>query len=163
LEGPATFVQVPNSSSDETELLQSALLPDPSALSPVALLLYTAAFNPANLSFLVPNAPSMHSLHHRTGCLVVGPAILIVIVDCTNGIGPGLWFLVVLVGLPAPFIWHVDVDRGGQEGRQQQKSSRKSRATKREPVSSTVREEESTIAPIFRMILRSSRGDAICP
>lgn len=51
------------------------------------------------------------------GSSVFGPAIVGVIVDRTGGIRPAFWFLVLLIGLPAPLIWYVDVDRGKEEGR----------------------------------------------
>ena len=39
------------------------------------------------------------------------------IVDRTGGIRPAFWFLVCLIGLPAPLIWFVNVERGKEEGR----------------------------------------------
>jgi MFS transporter, UMF1 family len=51
------------------------------------------------------------------GSSIFGPAIVGVIVDRTGGIRPAFWFLVVLIGLPAPIIWWVDVERGKEEGR----------------------------------------------
>jgi len=51
------------------------------------------------------------------GSSVFGPAIVGAIVDRTGEIRPAFWFLAVLVGLPAPLIWFVDVDRGRMEGR----------------------------------------------
>lgn len=50
------------------------------------------------------------------GSSVFGPAIVGAIVDRTGEIRPAFWFLAVLVGLPAPLIWFVDVDRGKKEG-----------------------------------------------
>jgi UMF1 family MFS transporter len=50
------------------------------------------------------------------GSSVFGPAIVGVIVDHTGEIRPAFWFLAALVGLPAPLIWFVDVERGKEEG-----------------------------------------------
>lgn len=50
------------------------------------------------------------------GSSIFGPAIVGVIVDHTGEIRPAFWFLAVLVGLPAFFIWFVDVERGKEEG-----------------------------------------------
>ena len=50
------------------------------------------------------------------GSSVFGPAIVGAIVDRTGEIRPAFWFLAVLVGLPAPLIYFVDVDRGKKEG-----------------------------------------------
>jgi UMF1 family MFS transporter len=51
------------------------------------------------------------------GSSVFGPAIVGFIVDRTGGIRPAFWFLVLLIGLPAPLIWFVDPDRGKAEGK----------------------------------------------
>ncbi|CAL3968755.1 unnamed protein product [Diplocarpon coronariae] len=50
------------------------------------------------------------------GSSVFGPAIVGAIVDHTGEIRPAFWFLAALVGLPAPLIYFVDVDRGKAEG-----------------------------------------------
>ena len=50
------------------------------------------------------------------GSSIFGPAIVGAIVDATGEIRPAFWFLAALVGLPAPLIWFVDVDRGKAEG-----------------------------------------------
>jgi UMF1 family MFS transporter len=50
------------------------------------------------------------------GSSIFGPAIVGVIVDRTGSIRPAFWFLAVLVGLPAPILYFVDVDRGKEEG-----------------------------------------------
>ena len=50
------------------------------------------------------------------GSSVFGPAIVGMIVDRTGEIRPAFWFLAVLVGLPAPLIYWVNVDRGREEG-----------------------------------------------
>ncbi|KAF4634375.1 hypothetical protein G7Y89_g3740 [Cudoniella acicularis] len=50
------------------------------------------------------------------GSSIFGPAIVGAIVGRGNGIRPAFWFLAVLVGLPAPLIWFVNVDRGKKEG-----------------------------------------------
>jgi UMF1 family MFS transporter len=50
------------------------------------------------------------------GSSIFGPAIVGAIVDNTGEIRPAFWFLAALVGLPAPLIYFVDVDRGREEG-----------------------------------------------
>lgn len=50
------------------------------------------------------------------GSSIFGPAIVGMIVDGTGEIRPAFWFLAVLVGLPAPLIYFVDVERGKAEG-----------------------------------------------
>jgi UMF1 family MFS transporter len=50
------------------------------------------------------------------GSSVFGPAIVGAIVDRTGEIRPAFWFLAVLVGLPGPLIYFVDVERGKEEG-----------------------------------------------
>lgn len=50
------------------------------------------------------------------GSSIFGPAIVGAIVDRTGEIRPAFWFLAALVGLPAPLIYFVDVDRGKAEG-----------------------------------------------
>lgn len=50
------------------------------------------------------------------GSSIFGPAIVGAIVDATGEIRPAFWFLAALVGLPAPLIWCVDVQRGKREG-----------------------------------------------
>lgn len=51
------------------------------------------------------------------GSSIFGPAIVGAIVDATGEIRPAFWFLAVLIGLPGPLIWFVDVERGRREGR----------------------------------------------
>lgn len=51
------------------------------------------------------------------GSSVFGPAIVGIIVDRTGEIRPAFWFLALLVGLPAPLIYFVDVQRGKEEGK----------------------------------------------
>ncbi|TGO51621.1 hypothetical protein BCON_0157g00020 [Botryotinia convoluta] len=50
------------------------------------------------------------------GSSVFGPAIVGAIVDGTGEIRPAFWFLAILVGLPAPLIYFVNVERGKEEG-----------------------------------------------
>lgn len=50
------------------------------------------------------------------GSSVFGPAIVGAIIDASGEIRPAFWFLAVVVGLPAPLIWFIDVDRGRREG-----------------------------------------------
>ncbi|KAM0245142.1 hypothetical protein ACHAP5_005682 [Fusarium lateritium] len=50
------------------------------------------------------------------GSSVFGPTIVGAIIDKTGTIRPAFWFLAALVGLPAPLIWFIDVDRGRREG-----------------------------------------------
>ena len=47
---------------------------------------------------------------------VFGPAIVGAIIDASGEIRPAFWFLAALVGLPAPLIWFIDVERGRSEG-----------------------------------------------
>ncbi|KAL1839523.1 hypothetical protein VTJ49DRAFT_1425 [Mycothermus thermophilus] len=50
------------------------------------------------------------------GSSVFGPAIVGAIIDASGEIRPAFWFLAALVGLPAPLIWCIDVERGRSEG-----------------------------------------------
>jgi MFS transporter, UMF1 family len=50
------------------------------------------------------------------GSSVFGPAIVGAIIDASGEIRPAFWFLAALVGLPAPLIYLVNVERGKQEG-----------------------------------------------
>ncbi|KAK4105379.1 autophagy-related protein 22 [Parathielavia hyrcaniae] len=50
------------------------------------------------------------------GSSVFGPAIVGAIIDASGEIRPAFWFLAALVGLPAPLIWCVNVERGRSEG-----------------------------------------------
>jgi MFS transporter, UMF1 family len=50
------------------------------------------------------------------GSSVFGPAIVGIIIDRTGGIRPAFWFLLFLIGLPAPLVWFVNVQRGKEEG-----------------------------------------------
>ena len=50
------------------------------------------------------------------GSSVFGPTIVGAIIDRTGSIRPAFWFLGALVGLPAPLIWLIDVERGKIEG-----------------------------------------------
>lgn len=50
------------------------------------------------------------------GSSVFGPAIVGAIIDRTGHIRPAFWFLAALVGLPAPLIYSIDVQRGKREG-----------------------------------------------
>lgn len=49
------------------------------------------------------------------GSSVFGPFIVASIIEATGEIRPAFWFLACLVGLPAPFIYFVDADRGRLE------------------------------------------------
>ncbi|KAI9745247.1 MAG: Autophagy protein 22 [Claussenomyces sp. TS43310] len=49
------------------------------------------------------------------GSSVFGPAIVGFIIDRTGEVRAAFWFLAVLVGLPAPIIYLVNVDRGRRE------------------------------------------------
>lgn len=46
------------------------------------------------------------------GSSAVGPAIVGAIVDATGTIRPAFFFLAVLIAVPAPLIWMVDVEQG---------------------------------------------------
>lgn len=50
------------------------------------------------------------------GSSVFGPAIVGAIIDASGQIRPAFWFLAALVGLPAPLIYMIDVERGRREG-----------------------------------------------
>lgn len=50
------------------------------------------------------------------GSSIFGPVIVGAIIDATGEIRPAFWFLAVLVGLPAPIIYFVNVERGKFEG-----------------------------------------------
>lgn len=50
------------------------------------------------------------------GSSVFGPGIVGAIIDASGEIRPAFWFLAALVGLPAPLIWCIDVERGRSEG-----------------------------------------------
>ncbi|KAF7551295.1 hypothetical protein G7046_g7754 [Stylonectria norvegica] len=50
------------------------------------------------------------------GSSIFGPTIVGAIIDRTGSIRPAFWFLAALVGLPAPLIWFINVDRGKREG-----------------------------------------------
>ena len=50
------------------------------------------------------------------GSSVFGPAIVGAITDATGDIRPAFWFLAVLIGLPIPLMFLVDVERGKREG-----------------------------------------------
>ncbi|KIE01873.1 Autophagy-related protein 22, partial [Metarhizium majus ARSEF 297] len=50
------------------------------------------------------------------GSSVFGPSIVGAIIDRTGSIRPAFWFLGALVGLPAPLIWLINVERGKREG-----------------------------------------------
>jgi MFS transporter, UMF1 family len=50
------------------------------------------------------------------GSSIFGPAIVGIIIDRTGGIRPAFWFLLFLIGIPAPFIWFLNVHRGKEEG-----------------------------------------------
>ncbi|KAH6650268.1 autophagy-related protein 22 [Chaetomium tenue] len=50
------------------------------------------------------------------GSSVFGPAIVGAIIDASGEIRPAFWFLAAIVGLPAPLIWCINVERGRSEG-----------------------------------------------
>ncbi|KAI1437632.1 autophagy-related protein 22-like protein [Xylaria sp. CBS 124048] len=50
------------------------------------------------------------------GSSIFGPVIVGIIIDAYGEIRPAFWFLAVLVGLPAPIIYFIDVERGRSEG-----------------------------------------------
>jgi len=49
------------------------------------------------------------------GSSVIGPAVVGSIVDRTGDIRMAFWFLAVLVLLPGPLIWGLDVERGRRD------------------------------------------------
>lgn len=46
------------------------------------------------------------------GSSAVGPAVVGLIVDATGTIRPAFFFLTVLIALPLPLVWMVDVEKG---------------------------------------------------
>jgi UMF1 family MFS transporter len=76
------------------------------------------------------------------GSSIFGPAIVGIIVDRTGEIRPAFWFLALLVGLPAPLIYFVDVQRGKEEGAKLAETIEGFRITERE--SGTVSGEGSS-------------------
>lgn len=50
------------------------------------------------------------------GSSFFGPAIVAAIIGKSGDIRPAFWFLAALVGLPAPLLWLIDIDRGKREG-----------------------------------------------
>ena len=50
------------------------------------------------------------------GSSVFGPTIVGAIIDKTGSIRPAFWFLAALIGLPAPLIYFINVERGKREG-----------------------------------------------
>ncbi|KAH9999572.1 autophagy-related protein 22 [Xylariaceae sp. FL0662B] len=50
------------------------------------------------------------------GSSIFGPAIVGAIIDASGEIRPAFWFLAVLVGLPGPIIYFVNLERGKLEG-----------------------------------------------
>ncbi|KAI2463035.1 autophagy-related protein 22 [Annulohypoxylon bovei var. microspora] len=50
------------------------------------------------------------------GSSIFGPVIVGAIIDVSGEIRPAFWFLAVLVGIPAPIIYFVNVERGKFEG-----------------------------------------------
>ncbi|EFW99634.1 autophagy protein [Grosmannia clavigera kw1407] len=50
------------------------------------------------------------------GSSVFGPAIVGAIIDATGEIRPAFWFLTALIGLPAPLLYFVNVERGRRDG-----------------------------------------------
>ena len=50
------------------------------------------------------------------GSSVFGPAIVGAIIDASGEIRPAFWFLALLVGLPAPLVYFVNVERGKSAG-----------------------------------------------
>ena len=49
------------------------------------------------------------------GSSAIGPAVVGAIVDHTGGIRPAFVFLLILIALPVPLIWMVDVERGRKD------------------------------------------------
>jgi len=50
------------------------------------------------------------------GSSIFGPVIVGAIIDAYGEIRPAFWFLAVLVGVPAPIIYFINVERGKSEG-----------------------------------------------
>lgn len=51
------------------------------------------------------------------GSSAIGPAVVGRIVDLTGHIRPAFWFLTVLIAIPIPLIWWVDIDKGRNDAR----------------------------------------------
>ena len=49
------------------------------------------------------------------GSSAIGPAVVGLIVDATGTIRPAFFFLAVLIALPLPLIWMVDVEKGKED------------------------------------------------
>ncbi|MBE3043631.1 MFS transporter [Candidatus Bathyarchaeota archaeon] len=74
----------------------------------------------ALFSELVPpgSEAAFYALYAITdkGSSLFGPAIVAAIIDKSGDIRPAFWFLAALVGLPAPLLWLINIDRGKREG-----------------------------------------------
>ncbi|KAF2864159.1 hypothetical protein K470DRAFT_209022 [Piedraia hortae CBS 480.64] len=68
---------------------------------------------------LIPNGSeaAFYALYAITdkGSSILGPIIVDAITDATGDIRPAFWFLAVLIGLPIPIMYLVDIDRGKRE------------------------------------------------
>ncbi|WQF77666.1 Putative MFS transporter superfamily [Colletotrichum destructivum] len=80
------------------------------------------------------------------GSSFFGPAIVGAIINSSGDIRPAFWFLAALVGLPAPLIWSVNVERGKCEGDKLAEVIEGFRSQQREGGSET---EESDERPIL--------------
>jgi UMF1 family MFS transporter len=71
---------------------------------------------------LIPpgNEAAFYSLYAITdkGSSAIGPAIVGRIVDVTGQIRPAFAFLSILIAIPGPLIWLVDIEKGQRDGRE---------------------------------------------
>ena len=68
--------------------------------------------------------------------------------DRTGEIRPAFWFLAVLVGLPAPLIYFVDVERGKKEG-----------AKLAEVIEGFTRGESTEASEVQSLLVREDEGE----
>ncbi|KAF6842629.1 autophagy protein atg22 [Colletotrichum musicola] len=80
------------------------------------------------------------------GSSVFGPAIVGAIIDESGDIRPAFWFLAALVGLPAPLIWSVNVERGKREGEKLAETIEGFKAQHREDASETESEDRPILS-----------------
>jgi UMF1 family MFS transporter len=87
---------------------------------------------------------SFYALYAVTdkGSSIIGPAIVGRIVDKTGSIRAGFWFLAVLILLPAPLIWKIDVEKGRREAVLMAEDLRRKRGDGEDNDESTQREDE---------------------
>lgn len=90
------------------------------------------------------------------GSSVFGPAVVGAIIDASGEIRPAFWFLAALVGLPAPLLYFVDVERGKREG---ERLAARIEGYNSEPAAEDDVEEETDGDRTPRAILGDCGGD----